>query len=60
MGLAPEALYSDLILDNLIDLKDDGSFWLNQKYFDYISGLTMTNKKFEDLFNKPANQKLKN
>ena len=56
MGLAPygKPVYSDLILDNLIDLKDDGSFWLNQKYFDYISGLTMTNKKFEDLFNKPA------
>ena len=56
MGLAPygKPVYSDLILDNLIDLKDDGSFWLNQKYFDYISGLTMTNQKFEDLFNKPA------
>ncbi len=56
MGLAPygKPIYLDLILNNIIDLKDDGSFWLNQKYFNYISGLTMTNKKFSDLFGKPA------
>ncbi|MBF0253376.1 MAG: carbamoyltransferase, partial [Candidatus Omnitrophica bacterium] len=52
MGLAPygEPLYVDKILDNLIDLKDDGSFKLNMKYFNYCTGLTMTNKKFDDLF----------
>ncbi|MCB9990631.1 MAG: carbamoyltransferase [Rhodospirillales bacterium] len=56
MGLAPygEPKYKDLILDNLIDLKDDGSFWLDQSYFDYATGLTMTNKKFDALFGQPA------
>ncbi|HEX2866605.1 MAG TPA: carbamoyltransferase [Ignavibacteriales bacterium] len=52
MGLAPygEAKYKDLILSELIDLKEDGSFKMNMKYFNYASGLTMTNKKFNKLF----------
>ena len=55
MGLAPygEPKFVDKILDNLIDVKDDGSFWLDQSYFDYCSGLTMTGKKFHKLFGKP-------
>ena len=56
MGLAPygEPKYVDLILDNLIDLKDDGTFRLNMKYFNYAIGLTMTNRKFAALFGAPA------
>ena len=56
MGLAPygEPKYRDLILDNLIDLKDDGSFRLDQSYFNYLTGLTMTNQKFESLFGQPV------
>ena len=52
MGLAPygEPKYKKLIMDNLIDLKSDGSFRLNMDYFNYATGLTMTNKKFEKLF----------
>lgn len=52
MGLAPygEPRYRDLILNELIDLKEDGSFKLNMKYFNYCVGLTMTNKRFHDLF----------
>ena len=52
MGLAPygEPKFVKTILDNLIDIKYDGSFRLNQDYFDYATGLTMTNKKFNDLF----------
>lgn len=52
MGLAPygEPKYKDLILKELIDLKEDGSFKLNMKYFNYCAGLTMTNKKFHKLF----------
>jgi len=55
MGLAPygEPKYADLILKELIDLKEDGSFKLNMKYFDYCVGLTMTNKNFDRLFNRP-------
>ncbi len=55
MGLAPygEAKYKRIIMDNLIDLKKDGSFKLDQSYFNYATGLTMTNKKFSDLFEKP-------
>jgi len=55
MGLAPygEPKYKDLILDKLIDLKDDGSFKLNQSYFNYATGLTMVNQKFVDLFGEP-------
>ena len=54
MGLAPygDPKYVQKILDNLIDIKDDGSFRLNQKYFDYATGLTMTNDKFNKLFGK--------
>jgi carbamoyltransferase len=56
MGLAPygEPKYVDLILENLIDVKDDGSFRLNMKYFNYATGLTMTNKHFSELFGWPA------
>ena len=56
MGLAPygEPKYENLILDNLLDLKDDGSFRLNMNYFNYATGLTMTNKKFSELFKNPV------
>jgi carbamoyltransferase len=56
MGLAPygEPEYVDLILDKLIDLKEDGTFRLNMEYFNYATGLTMTNKRFADLFGAPA------
>ena len=56
MGLAPygEAKYVDQIYKNLIDVKDDGSFRLNLDYFDYCTGLTMTNQRFADLFGGPA------
>ena len=52
MGLAPygEPLYADKILKHLIDLKEDGTFMLDQKYFNYCTGLTMTNKNFDNLF----------
>jgi carbamoyltransferase len=52
MGLAPygEPRYAQLMQDNLIDIKPDGSFWLDQSYFNYASGLTMTSKKFHKLF----------
>jgi carbamoyltransferase len=55
MGLAPygEPKYVQKIYDNLIDLKDDGSFHLNLKYFDYMSGLQMTNDEFGELFDGP-------
>lgn len=55
MGLAPygEPKYHDLILDNLIDLKADGSFRLNLDYFDYCTGLRMTNSRFDELFEGP-------
>ena len=54
MGLAPygTAKYKDLIMNELIDLKDDGSFKLNMKYFNYTTGLTMTNNNFSKLFGK--------
>ncbi len=56
MGLAPygEQKYTQLIYDNLLDLKPDGSFRLNLDYFDYCTGLTMTNAKFDALFGEPA------
>ena len=56
MGLAPygEPKYVDLILEHLIDVKDDGSYRLNMDYFDYAIGLTMTNQKFSDLFGVPV------
>ena len=52
MGLAPygEPRYKSLILDKLLDIKDDGTFMLNQEYFNYSTGLTMTNTKFDNLF----------
>lgn len=52
MGLAPygEPKYESRIRDNLIDIKDDGSFWLDQSYFNYSAGLTMTGPKFHELF----------
>ncbi len=55
MGLAPYGTpkYVDLIFDNLIDVKADGSFRLNMSYFNYAAGLTMTNEKFHRLFNGP-------
>jgi carbamoyltransferase len=56
MGLAPygEPKYAQLILDNLIDLKPDGSFRLDMSYFDYCTGLTMTNERFAKLFGEPV------
>ena len=56
MGLAPygKPLFKDLILQKLIDLKEDGSFKLNMKYFNYATGLTMTNDKFSKLFGHPV------
>ena len=56
MGLAPygEPKYTKIILDNIIDLKDDGSFRLDQSYFNYSTGLTMTNNKFSELFGHPV------
>jgi carbamoyltransferase len=56
MGLAPygEPKYVQPILDHLIDIKEDGSFWLDQSYFNYCAGLTMTSSKFDDLFGQPA------
>ncbi len=53
MGLAPygEPKFKDIILDKLIDVKEDGSFRLNMDYFNYATGLTMTNSKFAKLFN---------
>jgi carbamoyltransferase len=55
MGLAPygKPRYAGLIRDNLIEIKDDGSFRLNQKYFSYCYGLTMTSKAFHKLFGAP-------
>jgi carbamoyltransferase len=58
MGLAPygEPRYADEILDKLIDLKDDGSFRMDLSYFNYCQGLTMTSRKFDDLFGGPPRQ----
>jgi carbamoyltransferase len=55
MGLAPygEAIYAQAIFDNLIDVKADGSFRLNLSYFNYCTGLTMTNRRFDALFGGP-------
>jgi len=60
MGLAPygEPIYKYKILNNLIDIKKDGSFHLDQKFFNYTTGLTMTSQKFHDLFGQePRNAK---
>jgi carbamoyltransferase len=56
MGLAPygQPKYADVILNKLMDLKEDGSFRLDLDYFDYCTGLTMTNQKFADLFGAPV------
>ena len=56
MGLAPygEPKFKNLILDKLIDLKEDGTFRLNMEFFDYATGLKMTNEKFSKLFGKPV------
>ncbi|HEY4131317.1 MAG TPA: carbamoyltransferase [Gemmatimonadaceae bacterium] len=58
MGLAPygEPKYVDTILNRVVDLRDDGSFALNQRYFDYLGGLTMTNAAFADIFGGPVRQ----
>ncbi|MDF1667384.1 MAG: carbamoyltransferase [Planctomycetota bacterium] len=58
MGLAPygEPKYVDKLLDNVIELKDDGSFRLNMDYFNYLKGMTMTNDAFADLFGGPARE----
>ena len=64
MGLAPygTAIYEDKIKNNLIDIKEDGTFHLDQAYFNYATGLTMTNKKFNNLFGQnprePKKEKL--
>ncbi len=58
MGLAPygDPKYVDLIYKELMDLREDGSFTLNQKYFNYLSGLTMTNSAFDRLFGAPPRE----
>ncbi len=58
MGLAPygEPRFKDLILDHLIDVKDDGSFWMDMSYFNYCQGMTMTSEKFHRLFGGPPRQ----
>ena len=55
-SLAPygEPVFRDLILDHLMNVKEDGSFWLDQSYFNYATGLTMTSAKFDKLFGGPA------
>jgi carbamoyltransferase len=55
MGLAPygQPKYADLIRRHLIDIKSDGSFWMDMSYFNYCQGLTMTSGKFHDLFGGP-------
>jgi carbamoyltransferase len=59
MGLAPygEPRFADLILQRMIDLKDDGSFRMDLSYFNYCQGLTMTSRKFEELFGGPPRGK---
>ena len=56
MGLAPfgKPLYVNLIKENLVDIKEDGSFRINQDFFDYSTGFKMTNEKFDKLFGNPA------
>ena len=62
MGLAPygKPKYKDLIINKLMDLKDDGTFKLDMEYFNYATGLTMTNKKFSNLFGHPVRNPKKN
>ena len=56
MGLAPygEPKYAQRLREHIIDVRDDGSFWLNQDYFNYCTGLTMTNDRFSALFGEPV------
>ncbi|HBF34168.1 TPA: hypothetical protein DDW35_06355 [Candidatus Sumerlaeota bacterium] len=56
MGLAPygDPKYVDLITDNLIDIREDGSYWMDMRYFNYCAGETMTGPKFDELFGAPA------
>src|SRR5262245_49338798 len=58
MGLAPygQGRYTQLILDHLIDIREDGSFRLDMDYFGYLDELTMTNRRFEELFGRPARE----
>jgi carbamoyltransferase len=58
MGLAPygEPKYVDVMMDNLLDLKEDGSFRMDMSYFNYCQGLTMTSSKMDQLFDGPARQ----
>ena len=62
MGLAPygKPIFKDLIIEKLLDLKEDGSFKLNMEYFDFATGLTMTNNKFSKLFETPVRDAKKN
>ena len=63
MGLAPygKPIYEDKIIDKLLDIKEDGTFHLDQKYFDYATGLTMTNSEFSNLFGQnPRDSKKEN
>lgn len=55
MGLAPygQPTYKDRILDSIVHIKDDGSFWLDMSYFSYCQGLTMTSEKFHSFFGHP-------
>ena len=58
MGLAPygDPKYVDLITKHLIDIREDGSYWMDMQYFNYCQGLTMTNKKFDQLFGAPRRE----
>ncbi|HPS03076.1 MAG TPA: carbamoyltransferase N-terminal domain-containing protein, partial [Candidatus Sumerlaeota bacterium] len=58
MGLAPygDPKYVDLITEHLIDIRDDGSFWMDMRYFNYCQGLTMTSERFHRLFGGPPRQ----
>lgn len=58
MGLAPygNPVYADLIKENLIDIREDGSFWLDMSFFNFCTGLTMTSKKFHKLFGGPPRE----
>ncbi len=62
MGLAPygKPKYKELIIEKLMDLKEDGTFKLDMKYFNYATGLTMTNNKFSNLFGQPVRNPKKN
>lgn len=58
MGLAPYGVprFKDIILEKLIDVREDGSFQLDMQYFNYCTGLTMVNKRFEELFGEPTRE----